>query len=286
VNTASRALASLDHWLGVSWERAQLAKAKTAPKCVALLHRLEFTAPQIAEDQILGIKGFHRRGKRLIKRKRAASFLSHRRLTKFVTDGSIREMTVLSEPRYPHIAGCKMTMLARGKSRLQPTDVMAVLELIPQTKIVRMELAFDFGFGSGVDGAWVRAHALFGKSRRNWAASLRCWDSWGTRKGAKYVRSYFEKGMAAHRVELQLNPKFLRQHGIGEIFDFHRLLKVLPRAHIEFFDFDLKEACHQLRLRGKWGREFYRIVERVEENTGEIYKQCRVLRKRGGLKNR
>jgi hypothetical protein len=220
MNKPERALVSLDHWLGVSWERAQLAKAKTAPKCVALLHRLEFTAPETSEDQILGIKGFHRTGKRFIKRKRAADFLSHRRLTKFVSDGSIREMTVLSEPQFQHIAGCKVTMLARDKSGLQPKDVTAALELIPSTKIVRMELAFDFGFGSGVDGAWVRAHALFGKSRFNRLAGLRCWDCWGSRRGAKFVRSYFTKGMEAHRVELQLNPKFLRQHGINEIFDF------------------------------------------------------------------
>jgi hypothetical protein len=278
-------LAAHDRWLGITWEPKQLAKAKGTPDCEVRLDRLEFTAPGVSENALLGIPGFRRTGKPLMRRKHPDEFLSHRRLAKFVTDGSIREMWVQSEPQYRHIAGCKVTMLARDKSGLQPKDVMAVLELIPQTKIVRMEVAFDFGFSSGVDGTWIRAHALFGKSRFNRSASLRCYDCWGSRKGGKFVRSYFKKELRVHRVELQLNPKFLRQHGIDEVFDFHRLLQILPRAHIEFFRFDPKKARHQLRLRGKWGREFYQIVARVEENEGDLYAQCSVLRKRGGLRN-
>lgn len=285
MNKMQRALESRDRWLGTSWERAGLAKAKDTPACEALLHRMEFTAPEVPEDLVLGIQGFHRTDKRFIKRKHADDFLPYRRLTKFVTDGSIREMWVQSEPQFQDIAGCKVTMLARDKSGLQPTDVLAVLELVPGTRILRIEVSFDFGFASGVNGAFVRAHALFGKSRRNWAASLRCWDCWGSRKGAKFIRSYFKKELRVHRVELQLNPKFLRQHGIDEVFDFHRLLQILPRAHLEFFRFDPKKARHQLRLHGKWGTEFYRIVERVEEEKGDLYEQCSVLRKRGGLKN-
>ena len=34
---------------------------------------------------------------------------------------------------------------------------------------------------------------FFGKSRPNNVANLRCYDSWGTRKGGKFVRSYYKK---------------------------------------------------------------------------------------------
>ena len=75
---------------------------------------------------------------------------------------------------------------------MRPEDVLSVLELLPGAKLVLVELAFDFGFKSGVDGEYVRAHALFGKSRPNNVANLRGYDSWGTRRGSKFVRSYYK----------------------------------------------------------------------------------------------
>jgi hypothetical protein len=71
-------------------------------------------------------------------------------------------------------------------------DVLSVLGLLPDARVVLVELAFDFGPRSGVTGAYVRRHALFGKSRPKNVASFRGYDSWGTRKGAKFVRSYYK----------------------------------------------------------------------------------------------
>ena len=90
------------------------------------------------------------------------------------------------------MAEFKLTMFARDKTGLEPEDVKAVERLLLDVEVVSLELAFDFGFSSGVDGAYVRRHGLFGKSRLKTVAFLECYDAWGTRKGAKFVRSYLK----------------------------------------------------------------------------------------------
>lgn len=181
----------LDYHLGTTWERSQLAKAKNLPPCHCGLDRLAITGEGIPDEEILTIPGTHRTKKHLLRRK-GEKFLPYGRKTEFTTTGTIRQMVVLSDPQMPHIAKCKMTLIARDHNGLKPQDVLSVLELLPGAKLVLVELAFDFGFKSGVDGEYVRAHALFGKSRPNNVANLRCYDTWGTRKGSKFVRSYYK----------------------------------------------------------------------------------------------
>jgi len=223
--------------------------------------------------------------KHLLRRKHATDFLAYRRKTEFTTDGSIRKLVILSEAVMPHIAPCKITLIARDEVGLQLKDVLSILELLPDTEVVLVEIAFDFSFRSRVDGAYVRAHALFGKSRPNKVGVYRCWDSWGTRKGAKFVRSYFKKELHFHRVELQLNRKFIRRHRINDIFDFHRLVKILPVHHILFAKIHAGKALRHLRNAGHGPNEVGRILERVSEREGDIHGQLAILRKRGRLKN-
>lgn len=279
------AFLSRDRRLGISWEVSQLANAKGRPPCEVRQDRLELTASGADESLIRAIPGVHRRRKYFLRRKKPEAFLPYGRRTEFMTKGSIKQIVVLSEPTMPHIAPCKVTLIARDEVGLQPTDVLAILELLPDVNLVLLELAFDFGFRSGVDGAYVRAHCLFGKSRPSKVGIHRCWDSWGSRKGSKFVRSYFKKELQVHRVELQLNRKFISRHEIRDIFDFSRLIEIVPEHHICFAEIDKGTAMRHLQYAGHGPNEIRRILERVSERDGNIYAQCAVLRKRGRLKN-
>jgi hypothetical protein len=181
-----------DRRLGMSWEQTQLSGAKRKPHCKAGLDDLVATASGIAEDLILRLPGFRRVKKHFLRRKHPKHFLAYSRKTTFESTTSIRQMIVLSERRMQRLAYCKVTLIARDETGLKPEDVLSVLRLLPDARIVLVELAFDFGFSSGVTGAFVRRHALFGKSRAKNVASIRGYDSWGTRKGPKFVRSYFK----------------------------------------------------------------------------------------------
>ncbi len=208
------ALSSLDRRLGLSWERAGLAKARNTPVCVVRLDRLEFTATGIAKKQILDIPGFRSGNNHFVRRKGPENFLPYRRVANFESDTSIRKMDVLYEPTAPWIAPFKVTLISHDKTGLQPGDALSILELLPGAKVIRIEVAFDFGYSAGVDGAWVRSHSLFSKARRNQVGIRRSWDAWGSRRGAKFVRSYYKKELKIHRLELQLNrnsPSFWNQ---------------------------------------------------------------------------
>jgi hypothetical protein len=280
-----QATSSLDRRLGQSWEQAQLSGARRRPLCKVRLDRLVVTASEADGSLILGIPGVRRGRNHFLRRKHPTDFLPYGRRTPYLTNGSISQVVVLSEPSMQHIAPCKVTLIARDELGLQPQDVLSVLELLPDMRFVLVELAFDFGFHSEVDGANVRAHALFGKSRPNQVAVRRGWDCWGTRRGAKFVRSYFKPQLGAHRVELQLNRKFLRRHEIKDIFDFKRLVEIVPERHILFAEIDKSTVVRHLKNAGHDRYEVRQILERVSEHDDDIYAQCAVLRKRGRLKN-
>lgn len=285
MNNASRARASLDRRLGISWERAELAKAKSAPACVVQLDRLEVNASEIAKEQVLDIPGLRRVDDYFVTRKDPTNFLPYRRLAKYESATSIQQLDVLYEPTGGWIAPVKVTLIPRDKTGLRPDDALSIFELLMGAKVVRMEIAFDFGHQSGVHGGWVRSHSLFGKARRSQVGIRRGWDCWGSRKCAKFVRSYYKEELHVHRVELQLNRKFLRRFGINDVFDFQRLVSILPMNHIWFAEIDKEKMRHHLQMAGHWGRESRQILERVEDSSGDLMAQCGVLRKRGKLKN-
>jgi hypothetical protein len=88
-----------------------------------------------------------------------------------------------------------------------------------------------------------------------------------------------------HRVELQLNRKFLRRFDIKDIFDFGRLVSILPGNHILFADLDRTKMLKHLRSAGNWGRGLQQILERVEDREGDLLAECKVLRQRGAVRN-
>ncbi len=169
-----------------------MAGAKRRPVCEVRLDRLVVTASGIAEELIRRLPGFRRTKKHFLRKKHSKHFLAYSRVTKFESTTSIRQMIVLSDRRMRRLAYCKVTLIARDETGLVPRDVLSVLGLLPDARVVLIELAFDFGSGPGVTGAYVRRHALFGKSRPKNVASFRGYDSWGTREGAKFVRSYYK----------------------------------------------------------------------------------------------
>jgi hypothetical protein len=280
-----RALESRDRWLGTSWERAGLAKAKDTPECEVRLDRVEVNAAEIATEQIPDIPGFLKIDDHFLNRKDPKDFLPYRRIANYESEGSIQQMDILYEPTCQWISPFKVTLIPRDVTGLQPPDALSILELLTGAKIVRMEVAFDFGYQSGVDAEWIRSHSLFGKARRNQLESRRGWDCWGSRKGAKFIRSYYKKELGIHRVELQLNRRFLNRFEIRDIFDFHRLTAILLGKHFWFAKIDEAKMRHHLRMTGHWGREYRQILERVADGTGDLCEQCSALRKRGKLKN-
>src|SRR6266478_819139 len=69
--------------------------------------------------------------------------------------------------------------------------------------------------------------------------------------------------MGVHRVELQMNPKFLSRYGIHDTSDFRRLVKILPVHHIYFAKLNDDKVRRHLRYAGLSAQEIGRIIERI-----------------------
>ena len=130
-----------------------------------------------------------------------------------------------------------------------------------------------------------RRHALFGKSREYSVGKRPGWDAWGSRLGAKFVRSYYKKEVEAHRVELQLQLPFLRQHGINEISDLPGLLKILPRHHVCFARLSEQKLTRAMVKSGISHKSMQEIRNEVGARAGNLWDALRYLRRRQSFRN-
>lgn len=135
-------------------------------------------------------------------------------------------------------------------------------------KITLAEVAFDFS-GSTIDRTFVCRRGLFGRSKR--VKSKNATDYWGSRQSIKKVKSYAKSEIDAHRLELELRPRFLRRYHIDDPFEFTRLIELLPHKHISFERINLQKLRDYLRHRGFSDEEIAstcRFVDPCECNTG------------------
>ena len=159
----------------------------------------------------------------------------------------------------------------------QLNEMSSILENATKPRFARLEIATDFGLGSIVDGPYVRRHFISGKCTPEGA------NAWGRRNGTKFIRSYFKKQIGAHRLEVQLNWRFLRKHHIDTIFDLPRLAVLLPRRHIWFARLDEQRVIERLRQTLS-AKETLRILRRVNREP-DLWSQLQVLRTEADLKN-
>ena len=280
-----RAAQCLNRRLGVDWERAELEKGPKFPRCRVRLDRLVVTTGGFHADVRSAIPQFICRKKHFLRRARPEDVLPYARLTEFVSETSIEQMFVLTEPQLLRVKPCKITMIAKDTTGLNAKDVLSVLNTLPDVRVVTLELAFDFRRASGIDGSYVRRHAVFGKARQRGVGLWFGYDNWGCRTGRKLIRSYYKTQIRAHRLELQLNGPFQERHGIVGLFDFWRLAKTVPIKQILFAQLNELKVIAWLRNNGCSAAEVLRVMQRVYGFEENLLAQCRVLRRKGGIKN-
>jgi hypothetical protein len=176
------ALRTLRRRLNPKVNRADRLPLTGQPLCQTRLDRLGITSSEVLVDAILQLPGFRRNRSHWLKRRKPKDFLPYRRVTSITSGTSIFELVILSERQSPRLPQYRITMIADDIQGLRFEDVRSVLELLPNARLVLVELAWDFSTGSRVDGAFIRAQGLFGKSRKRRVAEIRGYDSWGSRK--------------------------------------------------------------------------------------------------------
>jgi hypothetical protein len=253
-------------------------------RCTAKVDRLIVACADLYMGALLELEGFSREKSHWLKPKTATDFIAYGRVTKLINKRSGAQILVYSERKSRKLAPYRITFIPADKVGLRPEDALAVVRCVDGHRIALAEVALDFPFGCGLNCAFVRQHGLFGKSRPYSVGKKPGWDAWGSRRGAKFVRSYYKKEIGAHRLELQAQARLLRENRIDEVRDLPRLAKILPGHHIWFARLSEEKLTAALGKSGLGPEKVREITDGVAARKKNLWAALRYLR-RWGLKN-
>lgn len=260
------------------------AAGKKHPPCVVRGDAIHFGCASVDLVALRAHPDFHCVSDAWVRRQNPEAFLPYRRIARFESKRTKSKFWVYSQRQLPHLPQYRIAFFPDDDLGLQPKELSSVLELATKPRIARMELAFDFGFSSGVTSAYVRRHFISGKTQPH-SAREAFQDSWGARNSAKFIRSYFKQEIGAHRLEIQFNGRFLRQHGIDTIFQFRRLAELIPGRHFRLAEIDEGKLISRLRGMRFWGGRVIEILKEAEQRKWHLCKALNYLRREVGMTN-
>jgi hypothetical protein len=252
--------------------------------CRAVLDRMHVTADEFPRAEIVSGAGYRVTRSHRIKAMQPDRWYPYRRVTVLRSRIQETELAVLSERRKPWLPPFRLEFRGTDSAGVRLRDVAPVLQFLGANRLTLVELAVDFALSTGVDENVVRRHARFGKSRQGTDQRWSTRQTWGSRKGGKFIRTYFKPEIAAHRVELQLGGKLLRRLRIRDIFDFRQLAEAIPAGLIQFVGID--HAALERRLRRRYRvEEVALVLAFVAARDTDLADALRYLRKKAKLSN-
>jgi hypothetical protein len=246
--------------------------------CVCKIDRAVFTTKTLSWKAILGIPGYVvQKSTRLWKK----DYKFARRIRG--TD-SVSEVVIAFEPTASWLAPFRITIIPRDRTGLRCQDIQLLVELLPGAELKILEVAWDFPSGSVVDLDYVRRFGLFGST---WLepGTNPYHDKWGG-VGSKVVRAYFKWETFQFRIELELHVQLLREHGIGDVFDFRKLVPALIPDHVRFARLDETKLLRALHRSGLSPAERPSVRRRVKQKAQtSLWGALRYLREKAQLRN-
>jgi hypothetical protein len=231
-------------------------------------------------DGLLESTGYERvRAFRLPKLK--GVFLPYSRVNYLENPENGARMRVYSGPNGAKLAPYRVEFFPPDDLGFDQATARAVFQHFEEPRISLVEMALDFPVGSDVDLAYVRARAVFGKCHPYSVGHRPGWDAWGTRKGAKFIRSYYKKCIGAHRVELQLQRPFIHRHRLSDIANVTRLADLLCPAHVMFAQLSEQRLARAMKDQNFSKKEIVDTVVAVQDRAGNLTDARHYLRGRG-----
>jgi hypothetical protein len=191
------------------------------------------------------------------------------------------------QPLHGWLKKWRITWVAPKGGEIKPADVFAILRHCRYMRSTLVELAFDFGGDKGIDHAFVRAHAKFGKSRFRMDRGGPGQRRYGSRRSGKLVRCYWKEEVEAYRVEIEMHsslinhPQSVSCHFPEDLMQqigcvaFH----IMPK-HLQFVRFDWEALKSYLRHRfGQQGNELFEEARRRAHVS--LQRTGRYLRRKG-----
>ena len=252
--------------------------------CRSIIDRAHFTSAKFPVTDILASAEYRSVKSHRIVAKKSNQPYGYGRVRVLKNERTGTELKVLSKPFKPWLAAYRYEFRGLDSTGILAEDFFPVLQFLRAYRVVLLELAVDFAPSTGVDENVVRRHARFGKSRQGTDQRWPTRQTWGSRNGGKFIRTYFNPEIAAHRVELQLRGKLLRRLRIRDVFDLRELAGAIPAGLIQFVEID--NAALERRLSRRYRAEqVARILGFVAARDTDLADALRYLRKNAKLSN-
>lgn len=242
--------------------------------------RFQFTATSFRTDQARNIPGFVPTQPHLI-RQRSDAWSAYSHVRPFRSQDGKTTVAVLSHPRKPWLEPFRPEIIPDDATGLLPRHVLPFWKLTSGQRIRLAEWAIDLPPTTQISGERVRRNGHFGKCRPLEERYFG-YGAWGSRKGGKYIRSYYKYAIEAQRVEFELRQRFLESHGIESLSDLWKLGEILPGAHIRFVRIDDSRVAQRLRNRSKKSK-IPETLERLSELKPKLHDALAYLRGQGML---
>jgi hypothetical protein len=182
----------------------------------------------------------------------------------------------------PWLPDLKITITPKRKSGLRRKEVDEILGRFAGSRILQLELAFDFEFGSCVDRDFVLKHGRFGKSREIVDDSHDTLH-YGGRKSMRFARVYEKEEVNAFRVEIQFQTAWLRSEGISQPGDLCKLRSRVIPACLSFVELDWRKLERCLIRRGKTVAQT--LLEQAHRRSASLSRLLKFLRHTARIPN-
>jgi hypothetical protein len=198
------------------------------PGCIVKLDRIQIVADTRRTSGLPHIDDFRTVRDTFVHQQTTAR--TYLRCRQLVNDKSGTRVYWQYAPQHAWLRKWKVTFIADDRRGLMPQDLQPVLKYCPGYCLVLIEVAFDFSPSTGVDAAFIKRHALFGKSRPRpdrGDGVLR----YGSRHSDALVRAYSKPAVKSFRVEVELHSGLLRSKQICKLKDIPRSPQLIVPNH-------------------------------------------------------
>lgn len=204
------------------------------------------------------------------------------RVCQFVNDESRVKIGVSYNRVHSFMPACIALMTPNDQAGMRRLELEEVLEILPNFRFLKLEIAHDFCADSVVNKSFARKSLMIGKSQRSKDPEFPDRIQFGSRKSPVFARCYWKKSINAYRIEIEYHREWLKKHGIKTTKDFLKLPDLTARRHIAFYKIDsLKLSAALDRL----GISIASTLKKIIAREDDLHAALRYLHRDVGLAN-
>jgi hypothetical protein len=204
------------------------------------------------------------------------------RVRQYASKDSGTKIGISYSPAHRWLPECIVTISPDDEEGLRRPVLEEVLEILPDRRFLKIEVAHDFHLDSVVNSRFARKHLLMGKSHARKDPQFPNMLWFGARTSPVCGRAYWKPVIKSYRIEVEYHREWLKKYGIVRMNDFLKLPELTCRHHIAFYKLDcLRLSATLARLQLPVESTLRNVISR----EGDLSGMLEYLRHKVGIVN-